>query len=276
MRLLHARAQAFRFSPKAHARLQFVVRTLAPAGDRAFSHVVREEAALAGLRRGGKRHGSIDASCWPHYRSYLQYALDLSIRDASQNPAVPLVTRSTMRFDVAGPFLLSRHGFKGLITEESLKDLKEAAEAWETGLSSACGCYVFAMRAGKGYTPYYVGQSSKKAIIAEALNTINQMIYNKVLGSVSKGKPVIYLIPMKTPGGRFRKPNKSESKKRTFPSVDFLEEWLIAQALQKNPSLRNNMKTKFVRQLHVVGLFNPQPGEATKASTELKKAIWKP
>ena len=44
-----------RFAPKAHARLQFVVRTLAPAGDRAFSHVVREGAAIAGLRRGGKR-----------------------------------------------------------------------------------------------------------------------------------------------------------------------------------------------------------------------------
>jgi hypothetical protein len=36
------------------------------------------------------------------------------------------------------------------------------------------------------------------------------------------------------------------------------------------------MKTKFVRRFHVVGLFKPKPGEATKASTELKKAIWKP
>src|ERR1700722_17286959 len=54
MRLLHPGWQALRFAPKAHARLQFVVRTSVPAGDRAFSHVFREGAALAGLRGEGK------------------------------------------------------------------------------------------------------------------------------------------------------------------------------------------------------------------------------
>jgi hypothetical protein len=66
-----------------------------------------------------------------------------------------------MRFDIAGPFSLTRQGPTGLVIFDSLKDLKEEAEKWEVGLSSACGCYVFAVRAGKGYTPHYVGQACK-------------------------------------------------------------------------------------------------------------------
>src|ERR1700743_752584 len=54
MRLLHARTQALRVAPSARARLQFVVRTLSPAGDRAFSHVVREGAAGSRIRAWGQ------------------------------------------------------------------------------------------------------------------------------------------------------------------------------------------------------------------------------
>ena len=66
-----------------------------------------------------------------------------------------------MDFEIAGPFDISRHGNKQMITKLSLKDLKYDLEDWDVGLSAACGCYVFAIRAGRGYTPYYVGQASK-------------------------------------------------------------------------------------------------------------------
>jgi hypothetical protein len=58
-----------------------------------------------------------------------------------------------MNFDVAGPFMLSRHGTKKLITDRSLTELKAQLESWDSGLSKTCGCYVFAIHTPKGYTP---------------------------------------------------------------------------------------------------------------------------
>ena len=39
-----------------------------------------------------------------------------------------------------------------MITKLSLRDLKTELDDWEEGLSDTCGCYVFAIRAGRGYT----------------------------------------------------------------------------------------------------------------------------
>jgi hypothetical protein len=74
-----------------------------------------------------------------------------------------------MHFGVAGPFVITRHGAKKLVTDQSVRDLKLKLDQREEGLSTACGCYLFAVRAGKGFTPYYVGQACKRAILNEAL-----------------------------------------------------------------------------------------------------------
>ncbi len=176
-----------------------------------------------------------------------------------------------MNFDVAGPFEIARHGTKQIITEDSLRHLIEELEDWEEGLSEACGCYVFAVRAGKGYTPYYVGQGCKSSILREALNPSNREKYNKVLGE-TKGTPVIFMLPMRTPAGKFRKRKQVDGG---LAELDFLERWLIAEAIDKNPDLINNKETWFLRNIHVVGLFNPTKGEATAASRELCKTLYR-
>jgi hypothetical protein len=174
-------------------------------------------------------------------------------------------------FEVAGPFDLTRHGSKKIITDSTLKDIKPKLEHWKVGLSEACGCYVFAVRAGKGYTPHYVGQACKSSITMEALNPSNREKYNKVL-SESKGTPVLFLIPLQTPTGKFRK--KSQVN-RGLAALDFLEDWLIAHAIEKNPALINNKQTKFLRQIHVAGFFNAKKGESTYASQQLSKTLWR-
>src|SRR5580692_11425011 len=98
-----------------------------------------------------------------------------------------------MDFDIAGPFEISRQGENQLVTKRSLNDLKAKLEDWDEGLSDACGCYVFAIRAGRGYTPYYVGQATKRAIPKEALNPSNREKYNVVLG-YGRGRPVIFVL----------------------------------------------------------------------------------
>ena len=90
-----------------------------------------------------------------------------------------------MNFDVAGPFKLKRYGQKKILTDETVDHLLPRLEEWEEGLSEACGCYLFAVRAGKGFKPYYVGQACKRAISDEALNSTNLMKYNKVLGETN-------------------------------------------------------------------------------------------
>lgn len=148
-------------------------------------------------------------------------------------------------------------------------ELRDQLEAWDKGLSEACGCYVFAIRAGPGFTPHYVGQSCARSIPDEALNPSNQMKYNITLAEGS-GTPILFAVPLKTPGGKYGRQNESISK---LPEVVFLERWLIAKALSKNPDLINNKETELLRQLRVRGIFNAQVGEATKASTLLKQTL---
>lgn len=176
-----------------------------------------------------------------------------------------------MNFDVVGPFVLSRHGAKQIITDQSLKELGPELEAEEPGLSDACGCYVFGVRAGRGMTPYYVGQACKRSILKEALNPSNREKYNKVI-SESKGNPIIFFIPMRTPRGKLRKRSKGDGG---IPALDFLESWFISMAIEKNPDLINIKETKFLRSLHVTGVFNPKHGEATADSTALRKTLFR-
>ena len=172
-----------------------------------------------------------------------------------------------MIFDVAGPFEIKRFGTKMLINKESLVDIIEQLETYEPGLSVAGGCYVFAKRVGRGVLPWYVGQACKSPLAREALNPDNRGKYNDILDS--KGTPLLFVIPERTPSGRLR-------KRRTQPAatLDFLEEWLIAAAIARNPNLINSKKTRFLRELHVVGIFNSRHGESTAASQSLSKVLW--
>jgi hypothetical protein len=173
-----------------------------------------------------------------------------------------------MRFDVAGPFELRRYGKKKIITNESMTALKPQLENWSPGLSKACGCYIFAIRAGKGYTPYYVGQACKRSLLLEALNPSNIQKFNTAC-SESKGMPVVFFLPMRTPTGRYRKKGGGRG------SLGFLEQWLIAAAIEKNRNgLINTRETHFLRKITVVGIFNAKRGEATSASRKLRKALW--
>lgn len=174
-----------------------------------------------------------------------------------------------MDFDVIGPVKLTRHGRNRLITDDSMRDLISQLEAIEPGLALACGCYVFAKQAGKGLTPWYVGQACKSSLAKESMNASNREKYNKVLDA--KGSPVMFFLPLRTPSGKFRKRPKG---KTSVPVLDFLEKWLIAAALERNPKLKNNKQTSFLRKIHVTGILNARQGGATKDSRALRRALW--
>ena len=178
-----------------------------------------------------------------------------------------------MKFDVFGPYEIHRFTYRSgkLITKESIAKLKVAVDKDNDSICAGCGCYVFAIRAAHGFTPWYVGQASKMRLLDESMNPNNREKYNKIIAK-RVGTPVMFFIPKLTKGGQFAKPTKKESGE--LRAVNFLEEWLIASALQKNPGLLNQKKTHFLKNLHVVGIFNPKPGESHARSQALSRALF--
>jgi len=178
-----------------------------------------------------------------------------------------------MDFDIAGPFKIGREEFLNgrLITKSSISYLWEELEVWNDGLSGAVGCYVFGIKAAKGIIPYYAGQALKRPILDEAFNASNILKYNEALVDRKAGTPILFVLPWLTTGGKYRKPSGVES----HPTLDFLEDWLIGAALQRNRNLINNKKTKFLRDVHVTGSFNANRGERTDASGKFNAMMWK-
>jgi hypothetical protein len=107
-------------------------------------------------------------------------------------------------------------------------------------------------------------------MLKEALNSDNLAKYNRVIDD-DKGTPLLFVIPARTPTGKLRKRPENGGLR----SLIFLERWLIAAAIGKNPKLINDKETMFLRDLHVVGIFNSKHGESTAASQELSKALWR-
>jgi len=176
-----------------------------------------------------------------------------------------------MQFDVAGPFKLERFTKAQIFTKDTPKCLKATFEDWDSGLANAYGCYVFALKAGQGWKPWYVGQAFKRVIWKEATNSDNLAKYNKCIGD-RKGTPYLFALPWCTPSGRYSKKSGADSS----PSIDFLEDWLIEQSLMRNDKLINSKRTMLVRKLEVYGLLNAGPGEETKSSRQLKDVLYGP
>lgn len=84
-----------------------------------------------------------------------------------------------MFFYPHGPFIISKKS-NGLIlaTAEYLKQFWEEIDEEYPGLSCACGCYVFATRAGKGVIPWYVGKTEKQSFAKECFYSHKINHYN--------------------------------------------------------------------------------------------------
>ncbi len=110
------------------------------------------------------------------------------------------------------------------------------------------GCYVFALRAGRGFTAWYVGKATK-GFRQEAFQSHKLVHYNSVLAKGHKGTPVMFFI---APDGA--------KKKVPEAHIDDLETFLIQTALFKNPEISNIAKTKNVPQWGIAGILRSERG----------------
>lgn len=169
-----------------------------------------------------------------------------------------------MNYDIYGPISIPHDD--GFISKLFQDFWTNHVETVREGLSRACGCYVFAVRSGGGIMPWYVGMNaSDGGFRSECFQTHKLQHYNEALRNYDRGTPVLFLIPRLTPTRNFASPHERE--------IEFVETWLMATALRKNPDLKNKRDTGYLRDLHIRGIFNPAPGEANSESSLLKGCL---
>ena len=160
-------------------------------------------------------------------------------------------------FTVEGPFDVPlAKGGKGRFIEYKCPTFWENCDK----LASQRGCYVFAIRAGRGFRPVYVGKT-KRTFREEcfAPHKIAQH-YTPAIHD-SKGSPVMFfLIAERKQGG----PNAR--------AISDLEEYLIDMASKKNPEL-SNIQKKNERKWAIKGLIGGGHAKTSTAATKFKKAI---
>ncbi len=124
------------------------------------------------------------------------------------------------------------------------------------------GVYVYALRAGRGYTPIYVGKATKS--FKQECFTPDKIArhYSKSFGEF--GTPVMFFLVPET--GRSAKTDLLISK---------LEKAVIRAGVNKNPDL-SNVHHKAGPGWGIRGVERGGRGKAPAAATEFKRAMsWK-
>ena len=141
----------------------------------------------------------------------------------------------------------------------------QAVDFWTqsavAALKTKQGCYVFAVRAGKGFTPWYVGQASK-SFEQECFTDHKLNHFNDALFKGKKGTPVMFFV---APTGNKNKVPAAE--------LNHMEKELTQDALEKNPELRNIQNTKNLPQWSIKGVVRSNRGAPSTGATQFAKMM---
>lgn len=163
-----------------------------------------------------------------------------------------------MEFRVVGPFEVPTYqGKTGRIVrvEEG-----NAFFANHRSLTSRTGCYVFAMRAGGGIKPAYVGAATKR--FGQECFTAHKLgKCNEVLVDYERGTLVVFFIVAPERRGR---PGVKQ--------IGLVEDFLIQAGVAANPSLLNVKGTKEA-DWAIAGVIRTQQGRPSMAAAAFKSAM---
>ena len=179
-------------------------------------------------------------------------------------------TAARKRYEVYGPFEVPRKSRKDGgrtldFSKGKLGSFWGDVDGADPGLRSAVGCYLFATRAGRGITPWYVGQS-KGPFEKECFAHQKQAIYRDVMDDIGRATPLLFLVARMTPTGRL---SRSVSKRE----ADFVERKLIHDATNANSKLKNVHNATLVRTLEIPGVLNTPQGAPSDAVKSLRVAL---
>lgn len=139
--------------------------------------------------------------------------------------------------------------------------LKKTFRQKAGGSASLKGCYIFGMRAAKGITPHYVGQT-KRGFYDECFTPATLLKVSNAIRQKSKGTLVLFLIIQE-------KVKRGPTNKK---AIDDLERYLIEQASIKNPKLINKQGTKELDKWSIKGI-NEGAGKPDRETSQFKKMI---
>lgn len=189
----------------------------------------------------------------------------------SVQPTVVLFPRNScypapeMHYSIIGPGNIARdeHGSICGRQPELWDDFEDQCD----GVSEGCGCYIFAIRAGKGLKPWYVGKAEKQPFRRECFTPHKLSIYRNLMYRYRSGTPVLFLVVRETPTGRICKPADG------YRDVEFLETMIIGQALRANSEICNIKDTRLLRDMTVPGMLNGRQGKPTRSVSAFKRLL---
>ncbi len=166
----------------------------------------------------------------------------------------------SMTYSIQGPFKMPRKNGNAIL--DTAKECQNAFWAeidnQIPNLPEGGGCYIFAIRAGKGFTPWYVGKTKvsfkKECFYSDKINKYNDIVSGR------KGTPMLILITRMTNNDNISISNKSRDSE-----FKILESMLIGVLLKKNPKLTNIKGTKHHEQFIVPGFINSPKGSYSKS-----------
>jgi len=135
------------------------------------------------------------------------------------------------------------------------------ADAAVAHLKLKQGCYVFGLRAAKGFKPWYVGKASK-GFEQETFTSHKLNHYNDALFRGHKGTPVLFFVA-------------PFDNKRKVPTAELnhMEKELIQFAANRNPDLYNVQNTKNVPEWTIKGVIRSTTGKPNAAERKFKKMM---
>ena len=145
------------------------------------------------------------------------------------------------KLSVHGPFEIPHIKSKLGSSKFYVVDTERIRVFWETvvgghengaNVGSKDGIYVFAMKAGKGHTAWYIGKATK-SLEKEAFTQHKLTKYNEVISNVT-GTPVMFFLTS----------NKPKTRNLPISLVGRIEKDLIRQGILKNPKLMNKQNAK--------------------------------
>lgn len=141
--------------------------------------------------------------------------------------------RTDFSFEVHGPFEVPT--YLGAAARLIRSDEGRKFFTNYPALAKAAGCYVFGVRAGRGIVPFYVGKATRNfEQECFAPDKINR--YNEALVDYNRGSPVLFLVAHPARSGR-----------RNGQAIGELEDFLIQNAVARNPDLLNVKGTRIQR-----------------------------
>jgi hypothetical protein len=130
-----------------------------------------------------------------------------------------------------------------------------------TSLKRKCGVYIFALRAAKGFQPWYVGRASK-GFEQETFTPHKLARYNTAMAMRAKGSPVLFFVG--PAAGKKKVPTRE---------LAHMEKELIQDAFRKNSKLTNNKNTKNLPRWSIKGVVRSPRGRPTEAEAAFGKML---